>query len=251
MKIKILADSFRPTNFYGLFILILLGWNNLAIGADNPDPLEKVNRVSFWITDKADQYVLRPVAVGYTRVTPDWVESRISNFFANLQEPQFALNSLLQLKLSKAGRGAGRFLINSSVGLAGFFDVANAMGIEVHDEDFGQTLGHWGISSGPYIFIPLLGPSSARDLLGFAVDTPTRPTPYVDHVPTRNSLFAMQQIDSRSQLLEFESLVMGDKYIFMRDFYLNHRKKLVADGVPEVEFDESDFEDEFDFEDDD
>ena len=229
------------------FLLILsLSFSGLVSAENSPsDPFEKVNRVSFWVTDQADRFVIRPVTMGYTKVTPNWVEDRVRNFFDNLGEVTYVANGLLQLKFKVAGRSAGRFLINSSIGVVGFFDVAKKWGIYRQVEDFGQTLGHWGVPSGPYLFIPILGPSSARDAVALFADSPWRALPYIDHVPTRNSAFGFQIIDSRGRLLEYEALIMGDKYTFMRDFYLNHRIKQVADGVPDFEFEDDDFDDEF------
>lgn len=217
----------------------------VAAESSPEDPFEKFNRVSFWVTDQLDRFVLRPVTVGYTKVTPNWVEDRFRNFFDNLTEVNSFVNSALQLKPKSTGKAAGRFMINSTVGVLGFFDVAKRWGIYRQDEDFGQTLGHWGVPPGPYLFIPLLGPSSVRDAAGLVADSPWNPIPYMDHVPSRNGVFAFQMVDSRGRLLEFESLIMGDKYTFMRDFYLNHRIKQVADGAPDLEFEEDDFDDEF------
>lgn len=227
-------------------LLLSLSFSSLALAESSPsDPFEKINRASFWVTDQADRFVIRPVTMGYTKVTPNWVEDRVRNFFDNLGEVTSVANGLMQLKFKVAGRSAGRFLINSSVGVGGFFDVAKKWGIYRQAEDFGQTLGHWGVPSGPYLFIPLLGPSSARDAVALFADSPWRAIPYINHVPTRNSALGFQIIDSRGRLLEYEALIMGDKYTFMREFYLHHRIKQVADGVPDFVFEEDDFDDEF------
>jgi len=210
------------------------------------DPFEKVNRASFWVTDQADRFVLRPLSVGYTKITPDWAETGVHNFFTNLTEINSAVNGVFQLKFKVAGRASGRFLINSTIGGLGFFDLASKWGIYRQSEDFGQTLGHWGVPSGPYLFIPLLGPSSVRDSTSLVADSVWRPIRYINHDLTRFELYGLQAIDARSRLLEVEGLIIGDKYSFTRDFYLNFRKKQVADGVAEVVFEEDDFGDDFD-----
>ena len=140
------------------------------MGAYN-DPWEGFNRRMYYFNAKADQYVLLPVVAGYKTITPDFVESGISNFFNNLNEVSTFVNSLLQLKISVAGETLGRFALNSTLGLAGLFDVATPMGLVEQDEDFGQTLGYWGMDAGPYLVLPLLGPSSLRDATGLAFDS--------------------------------------------------------------------------------
>lgn len=197
----------------------------------NPDPLESINRVSFWITDKIDHYALRPVAVAYDFVMPELASQGVTNVFLNLTEIQVLVNNLLQLKFKNAAVDAGRFTLNSTFGLLGLVDVATPLGLEKNFEDFGQTLGYWGVPSGPYLFIPFLGPSSFRDGSGLAVDYFLKPRTYVDHVRTKNSILVTGVIDKRARGLKLEKAVFGDKYIFLRDFYLNRRSYLVNDGV--------------------
>src|SRR5690606_4921074 len=176
---------------------------------------------------------LKPVAKGYQWVTPEFLENGIHRMFANVGEVSNILNSLLQAKFQNTGVSTGRLVINSSVGLLGFFDVASKMGMEVHEEDLGQTLGYWGVKPGPYIVIPLLGPRTVRDGFGSIGDSFVDPAGYVDHVPTRNTLYGTRLVDTRAQLLEAEEMVTGDRYIFLRGAYLQRREYLVSDGVVE------------------
>lgn len=208
----------------------------------NPDPLESWNRKVFAFNDWADHYVMRPVATGYTRVTPDPVERGISRMFSNLGEVSNVVNALLQGKFSYAASSTGRFLVNSTVGLAGFFDVASHMELAKSDgEDFGQTLGHWGVPSGPYLVLPLLGSSTLRDAPALAVDLHTNPAYYIEDNAVRLGVAGLWAISSRADLLAAESLVSGDRYLFIRDVYLQRREYLVRDG--EIEDDFGDFDD--------
>lgn len=209
----------------------------------NPDPLESINRVSFWVTDKSDQYILRPVAVAYDFVLPEFASQAVTNVFLNLTEIQVMVNNLLQLKFKNAATDAGRFTINSTVGVLGLFDVATALGLEKQYEDFGQTLGYWGVPSGPYLFIPFLGPSSFRDASGLAVDYFLKPRTYVDHVPTKNTLLISETIDRRARVLDADKVAFGDKYVFLRDFYFNRRNYLINDGLDDQQEPDGFFED--------
>jgi phospholipid-binding lipoprotein MlaA len=198
----------------------------------NPDPWEGVNRKIFAFNDVADRYVLKPVAKGYQWVTPHFLEDGIHTMFSNVGEVGNILNSLLQAKFKHTATDSGRLLINSTVGLLGFFDVATKMGLQPHEEDFGQTLGYWGVNAGPYVVIPLLGPRTVRDGFGSVGDIFTDPVSQgIDHVPTRNEVMAVRVVDGRAQLLQAEELISGDRYIFIRDAYLQRRQFLINDGV--------------------
>lgn len=202
-----------------------------------PDPIEGVNRAVFAFNETADRFVLKPLATGYRYVTPDPVENGINRMFGNAGEIVSIANDLLQGKFARAGTDTGRFLINSTVGLAGFFDVADDLGLVGNEgEDFGQTLGYWGVGEGAYIVLPLLGPSSLRDAPGLVVDSFLNPIGEIDHVPTRNQIYGANAISARSRLLEAEKLIHGDKYIFIRDAYLQRRRHLVNDGAVEDDF---------------
>ncbi|MET0379397.1 MAG: VacJ family lipoprotein [Spongiibacteraceae bacterium] len=207
----------------------------------NPDPWESFNRKIYVFNDAADRYFLKPVAKGYQWITPQFLEDGIHRIFSNLGEVSNILNSLLQAKFKNTVVDTGRLLINSTIGLLGFFDVATKMGLELHEEDFGQTLGYWGLNSGPYIVLPLLGPRTIRDGAGGIADSFTNPVSYIEHVPTRNQITAVSVVDVRAQLLQSEELITGDRYIFIRDAYLQRREFLVNDGVVEDSFGNDDY----------
>jgi phospholipid-binding lipoprotein MlaA len=200
------------------------------------DPWEGFNRAIFSFNDGADRYVLKPAAVSYRQITPIFVQQGVSNFFSNLAEVTNTFNGVLQGKWGQAGNDAGRLLINTTIGIAGLFDVAKHMGLEKGDgEDFGQTLAVWGVPSGPYLVLPLLGPSTVRDTPARVVDYYTNPLTYVEHDPTRYTLKATDIIQSRASLLKAESLLQGDRYILLRDAYLQRRDFLIVDGEVDVD----------------
>ncbi len=163
-------------------------------------------------------------------MTPDPVQTGVGNFFSNLGEIRTTLNSLLQGKGANAGASTGRFLINSTVGVLGLFDVASHMDLTAREEDFGQTLAVWGVDSGPYLVLPLLGPSTLRDTGGLPVDMYTYPVTYVEDDTVRYSLRGLQAIDARAGLLDQEDLIRGDRYSFIRDSWLQRRRFEVSDG---------------------
>lgn len=203
----------------------------------NPvDPWEPVNRGIYRFNDTLDRYAFKPVAKGYRQVTPDPIERGLDNAFRNLQEVRNLLNQLLQGKPVEAASDTARFLVNTTAGLAGFFDVASHMGLERHEEDFDQTLAVWGVPQGPYLVMPFFGPRSARGVAGFAVDAYTHPLNDVGHVPTRNTVTAIDFVGRRAELLKVEDVIFGDPYVFMRDAYLQQREVLVHDGEVVDEF---------------
>lgn len=199
-----------------LFIFPLLAAP--LILAEVNDPLEKVNRTFFNINEKVDEVALKPIALTYSK-TPDPIKNGITNFFRNLKEIDNTLNQVLQGKPKYAVNDLSRFLINSTLGIGGFLDPASSMGLERHDEDFGQTLGLWGVSPGPYLMVPFLGPSSTRDLLSRPISSFLEVTFHMDDSNVRLSLSALDAIETRERLLEVESLLSGDKYNFVRDSY--------------------------------
>ena len=183
--------------------------------------------------------VLKPVATGYQKITPQFVDDAVSNVFRNLGEVPSFVNHTLQWRLREAGLDGGRFAVNSTLGLLGVFDVASRMGIEEKSTDLGITLGRWGVHAGPYLVLPLLGPSSVRDGVGRGGDFFLDPLNYVDDSTVRWSLRATSAVDTRADLLSVEKLITGDRYVFMRNLYLKRRSFLVGDGA------EQDFEDDF------
>lgn len=212
--------------------------------AEERDPWEGFNRRVFAFNEFVDKYLFKPIAIVYNRVTPDPVDKSVTNVFDNLQDVGICLNNALQGKFKDASGDAGRFLINSTLGVAGLFDIATRMGLDKNEEDFGQTFGRWQIGSGPYLVLPLLGPSTVRDAIGRIPDAYAMPQRYIDHVPTRNSVYGVDLLDTRADLLKAEELIQGDKYTFIRDVYLQRRDFLVADGAIEDDFTSEDLEDE-------
>lgn len=204
----------------------------------NPDPWEPVNRVVFRFNDTLDTYALRPVAKGYDRIMPEFLNDGVSNVFNNLGEPKNLVNNLLQGKMHDASVDLARFLMNTTVGVVGVFDVATRMGLQRNDEDFGQTLGAWGVQSGPYVMLPLFGPSTVRDTGGFAAEGLAGYSyrGQMDHVPSRNTASGVDLVDTRAGLLSQERLISGDKYRFIRNVWLQNREYKVMDGQVEDEF---------------
>ncbi len=168
----------------------------------------------------------------------------MGNVFANLYDANAAINSLLQGRFMGAAESGGRFLVNSTVGIVGLFDVATPLGIRPNRTDFGQTLAIWGFESGPYLMVPFFGPRTVRSGAGTIFDTYTSVPAYIDNVPLRNTLWGMELIHGRSLLLSSDELISGDRYIFVRDAYLQFREAFVNDGQVQDSF--SDFEEDAD-----
>jgi phospholipid-binding lipoprotein MlaA len=205
-----------------------------APGASTPsDPLESFNRGVYQFNDTVDKAIAKPVAQGYDAVMPRPGKVMVSNFFSNLDDVIVTANDLLQLKFHQAASDGSRFLFNSTFGILGLLDVTSRL--EKHDEDFGQTLGYWGVGSGPYIVLPILGPSTLRDGVGLYADSRPSKLRRVDHMRTRNQLYITKAISHRAELLEQEKLLdeaVIDRYAFIRDAYLLRRQSLVHDGNP-------------------
>lgn len=208
----------------------------------NVDPLEAFNRPVFVINNEFDRWILRPVAVGYDWVMPGFAKRGVGNLFANMYDFNSAVNGLLQGRFTGAAQGGGRFIVNSTLGIAGLFDVATPLGIRPYRTDFGHTLAIWGFESGPYVMVPLFGPRTFRSGAGTIFDTYTSVPTYIDNVRIRNTLWGLELVDGRSRLLKADQLMSGDPYIFVRDAYLQSRETFVNDGVVTDNF--SDFEDE-------
>jgi phospholipid-binding lipoprotein MlaA len=208
----------------------------LSRADSDKDPWERFNRPIFSFNDTLDTYALKPLAQGYQFVTPRIAQDGIHNFFNNLGEVKNLANNVLQAKFHSAGVDTSRLLLNSTLGLAGLIDVATPMGLQRNDEDFGQTLGYWGVSSGPYVVLPLLGPSTLRDAPAIFPDIYANPVRYIGDVPTRTSLYAVGMIDGRAQYIKSEKLITGDKYNFIRSVYLQHREFKINDGHVKDDF---------------
>ena len=204
--------------------------------ASEDDPWIGYNRVMFDINDTIDAYTLKPIAIGYKAVTPSFIRTGVHNFFNNVSDTRNFANNLLQGKVRDAGVDTTRFILNTTLGVVGVFDVATAMGLQANDEDFGQTLGVWGVPNGPYVVLPLLGPSTVRDSVGKLPDGLLATGLFIDHVPTRNVTFAVNLVDVRAELLSAERLISGDRYTFVRNAYLQTREFKMKDGDVEDDF---------------
>ena len=223
---------------YPLFLLLLALIIVPSTYASDDDPLEPMNRAIFEFNEIVDDNVLKPIAKGYKYVTPDPVEVGISNFFSNLGEIGTITNDLLQLKFAQAGRDTMRFFLNSTLGIFGIFDVATPLGLSKNKEDFGQTLGFWGVPDGPYLVLPFLGPSSFRDGPSMIVDYELSPVEQLHH-EERQVLQTLDIVDTRARLLRATKILdtaAKDKYIFIRESYLQKRESLVNDGNVKEEF---------------
>ncbi len=247
------------------FVALVLLWLHVTVlsgcaaqpatYADEPDPWEGMNRGIFAFNRGLDKVIIRPAAKGYTHVLPQPARRGVTNFFNNLEEPFNAINSLLQGKPGLAGNAVGRFAINSTVGLAGLMDVAAHSGVEDedgrerglrrHEEDFGQTLAVWGVPGGPYLMLPLLGPSSARDLFT-TVQRFFSPLRYFSSSEARRPLIALRILDARSRFLSLDDTInaSADPYLFVRNGYIQNRTFAIYDGDPPIDdlYDEYDFE---------
>lgn len=199
------------------------------------DPFEPMNRVSYRVHEVVDGQIIKPMVQFYVDHTPRLVQQGIRNFFGNIDDLFSFINGALQGKPEQAGHDLGRVLTNTGFGLLGLIDVASDAGIPKGNEDFGQTFGVWGIAQGPYLFIPVFGPTTVRDGTGWIIRAYTTPIGYIPEVPVRNVLWGIGLVDLRAQALEAESLVGQaalDPYTFIRRAYLQRRQYLVYDGKP-------------------
>jgi len=212
------------------------GLTALLAGCAGPnprDPYEGYNRAMFKFNDTVDEYALKPAATAYRNVLPSFVQTGVNNFFGNLGDAWTTVNDMLQGKGQQGLSDLSRFAINSTVGLLGLFDVASDAGLSKHKEDFGQTLGTWGVGSGPYLVLPLLGPSTVRDTAALPLDIKGDIWGYKDPVYLRNIGIAVRTVDIRANLLDASSLLEDaalDRYEFIRDGYLQRRESLIYDG---------------------
>ena len=221
---------------------LLLGSAAVRAADRDADPWEGLNRRVFAFNEFLDRNFLKPVAKGYQKITPQFVDDGVSNVFNNLGEVPSFVNHVLQGRLPEAGLDGGRFAVNTTLGLVGVFDVASRMGIAQKSTDLGITLGRWGLRSGPYLVLPFLGPSSVRDGVGRGGDYFVTPLGYVEDDTLRWSLRGLELVDVRADLLSVEELITGDRYVFMRNLYLKRRAFQLNGGEPPP----AEFEDEFD-----
>ena len=218
--------------------------SNLSSDFNPDDPYEESNRKVFEFNNKLDKLFLRPVTDFYDKATPEFAQTSITNFFANLDDIRISINNLLQGNVVESMSDITRFFINSIFGLGGFFDVASEMGLEKHSEDFGQTLGKWGAKPGPYLMLPFLGPSTTRDAFTFVGDTALAPALSLDDATSRLGLISLDLINTYSAFTGIADIESKDQYAFLRDAYLERRKYEINDGLSEEDLSQDeDFED--------
>lgn len=242
--------SFRLVSFR-LLLLLLVGVLTAcsSVGTNNQgpeelkDPWENWNRKVYAFNTGFDKWTLRPIAKAYSVVMPKSLDKGVTNFFRNLGELPTSVNATLQGKPKSIANALARFFLNTTMGFFGFFDVATQIGLERNPEDFGQTLAVWGVPSGNYLVLPFIGPTTPRGVSSMFVDVYASPQNYFDDDKLRYSLWALRIVDVRSNLLEFEQLISGDPYIFMRTAYWQHRQFLIQDGQVQDDFDQENFDD--------
>ena len=217
------------------FVFLVVALNSVVLGEN--DPFEEINRTTLKINKTLDTAIATPVATLYQKVTPDFIEVGIYNIISNVDDINISLNNILQGKIKEGLSDIARFTVNSTLGLGGFIDVASKMGLQKHNEDFGQTLGFWGVPHGPYIMLPGLGPSSLRDTVGMIPDAFLSPRILLNHEPTIYSLKFLDLIDTRARYLGLENIVIGDEYLFIKDAYYQNREFDSLDGEVEDDFD--------------
>lgn len=240
MKIHIQTTMKRPLGWAAAALaLALLQGCATGPNANPADPLEPFNRTMFSFNDGLDRTIVKPAATAYQKITPSPVRTGVTNFFGNISDAWSVVNNLLQFKPEQAGDSLARVILNTTFGLGGLLDLATAANIPKHTADFGQTLGVWGLTSGPYLVLPVLGPSSVRDSVGLLVDIQgDLVTQGVDNVPTRNSLIVLRAINRRANVLGAGDVLDQaalDKYSFTREVYLQRRRSLVGGAADETE----------------
>ena len=219
-----------------LLLIISLLLLPFTAKAQDHDPWMRLNQHFFFINDYFDQLLLRPIALSYTNLTPRFVQVGVGNVFDNLQDVNVAINDFLQFKIDEGLSDSGRIIINSTIGVGGFLDVATSMGLYRNEEDFGQTLGVWGFEAGPYLFLPVFGASNLRDSVGMMIDALFNPIRYIENIESRYTLYLADELDFRSSLLAYDELIIGDRYLFVREAYIQNREYVVDDGEVSNEF---------------
>lgn len=221
----------RSLPIFAIVAALLL--SGCATGSNPADPFESFNRGVYTFNDTLDKAVVKPVAQGYDKTMPVMGKVLVRNFFSNLDDVVVTANDLLQFKFRQAASDGIRVIFNSTIGVFGLFNVTSRL--EKHNEDFGQTLGYWGVGPGPYLMLPVFGPSDLRDGFGRIVDTVPSQSSKITPVATRNSLYILNGIKTRAELLDSEKVMDEatlDRYEFLRNAYLQHRLDLVYDGDP-------------------
>lgn len=222
-----------------LAVLLCASPSSMAQDSDD-DPWAPLNKRIFAFNQHFDDWFMRPLAKGYDAVLPSPAKQGVRNFFSNLDDVTVMVNNVLQWKPAAAASDGGRILLNTTFGVAGLWDVASHVGLQKHNEDFGQTLGVWGVGPGPYLIMPFIGPSTLRDSVGFGVDTAASPIGLSDDASARNTLHGLWLVDTRVKALQLDDLMYGDVYIFMREAYLQQRQYEIVDGEVPAQRDSDD-----------
>ena len=219
-----------------LLLIVSLLVLSFSAKSQDYDPWMRLNKHFFSVNDYFDQLLVRPVALTYTNVAPRFFQVGVGNVFDNLQDVNVAINDFLQFKIEDGLSDSGRIIVNSTVGIGGILDVATSMGLYRNEEDFGQTLGVWGFDAGPYVFLPVFGASNLRDSVGMIVDALFNPIRYIENIESRYTLYLADELDFRSSLLAYDELIIGDRYLFVREAYIQNREYVVNDGEVTNEF---------------
>ena len=236
MKYSITQQFFTYARGASWPLLLLCVFSIAPAQAQTYDPWREANERVFTLNDYFDRIVVRPVSIAYTTFTPRIARQGIRNIFSNIDDINVFVNNLLQLKFDAALNDSGRLLVNTTLGLGGVLDVAGGYGLSKNEEDFGQTLGRWGVAAGPYVMLPVFGASNLRDSFGLVLDTLFNPIQYHKDESLRLTLFFVRETDSRSGRLALDELITGNRYLFVREAYVQRREYLVTDGQVEDEF---------------
>lgn len=229
------SNKIRHVVFSSVLMASIALLSGCATSGNPKDPIEGFNRAVFAFNDGLDSAIVKPVAQGYDAALPTPAKAGVSNFFGNIRDVFIGVNNLLQGKVPDAASDWGRVLVNSTVGVFGLIDWASDMGLEKHDEDFGQTFGRWGVGTGAYVVVPVYGPRNVRDTVGLVGDIVTDPVAKMHNVAARNTLIITRLVSDRAELLPADKVIEEaalDKYSYIRDAYLQRRRSLVYDGAP-------------------
>ncbi len=222
-----------------LVCLILLLASAVALAQKTPeqqDPWEGLNRRVFGFNEFVDKYALKPVAKGYRKITPRFLDDGITRLFENIRDLRSSINNVLQWEWYNAGHNFGRFTVNTTLGVGGFFDVASDIKLKKLPDDLGSTFAVWGVPQGPYLVVPFLGPSTVRDAAALWPEDYLRAYHYIEHDLTRYSVIAVYAIDTRADLLDLENAIVGDRYTFIRDYYIQSRRMAAGEPAPVDDF---------------
>ncbi len=231
--LNMVQQTRSPVKMAVAVALLAVALGGCATSENHKDPVEGFNRAMFAFNEGLDTVIIKPVAQGYDAVMPSPVRTGVTNFFGNIGDFFIGVNNFMQGKPEEAASDIGRVLVNSTIGILGLIDVASDMGMDKHEEDFGQTFGRWGVGDGAFVVVPVFGPRTVRDTAGLVLDMAADPVAHIEHVPTRTSLSVLRLVDTRADLLPADKVIEEaalDKYAYVRDGYLQRRRNLIHDG---------------------